>query len=61
MTVVQSRIHTQQLRNEKTAREMASDAAEDGDNVIVIFDRAAPDGTLEHQRGATVTAQCPVP
>ena len=44
ITVIQSRIHVQQLRNEATAREMASDAAEDGDDVVVNFDRAAPDG-----------------
>jgi hypothetical protein len=44
ITVIQSRIHVQQLRNEATSREMASNAAEDGDDVIVIFDRAAPDG-----------------
>jgi hypothetical protein len=44
ITVIQTKIHNQQLRNEATARETASDAAEDGDDAIVIFDRAAPDG-----------------
>jgi hypothetical protein len=44
MAVIQSRIHALQIRNEATARELASDAADDGDKVVVLFDRAVPNG-----------------
>jgi hypothetical protein len=62
ITAIQTKIHNQQLRNEATAREKASDAVEDGDDVIVIFDRAAPDGQAFADAGcwAKLTDAAPV-